>query len=856
MGFNIPPNRLSPAGRALFANTVFFALGAACDFNPDTGCSLLTSPSAIPSGITLDFDEWLPATVLGDLYFGSLGVRFEDNQQTRAITYADNDADVGKSFSAPNVATNSAIAGGTSAGVPMSVDLPPGRSHVGFRLGNGKDSSGAGPDISALITAFDVAGAVICRYQTPVVGASHMLFVGIYDAQSRIAGVTIDYGDTTLSESIDDLIFGPGQYADDIRLCQGVGAECDPVGGAEVQVLRGGVPSGVVLSSNNDGYLIGRNQVQFGDTLWARSFISATDTYNTYRTSGAPVLVSLSNFDRSTGLTLDMDTPLLLHNLTLSTQWDLTTDTTYIAALIQRIIEASNHLYDFTDGQMALGTVTVYQNYDEWNNADVRVYASNVLRPQAEVGGKVTAPTPDPFVPDHSYYPGYVYMGSDWDRTGVPQGTTGIDPDWSLALAHELGHYLLFLYDTYLSRNENNEVVEIDTCIGSAMGWAYEESNTEFVFDPTHWRTYCADTLANQILGRTEWETMQIWYAGLSTPTAVNPGPAAAPAPLTNVVLVPPSTPTSPITNQTFELAYQNQETASKVARGWLISNQRVLDQGRPISGTNTITLNNAQAGDRFCVFDIGDETSPRQFGCEIVEDGDNTLTLRKDVNWAPVIQLSPINTQTIAISVTQTITEGYGLEAALYLEDETVVTTATLALNGGVYTGIFNMPAPAKGAYVMVHVNEPFNEETPRREAIVGYGVGGSGAFGPASRLVGVPIISEDGSAEYAFDTNTTLAEGEYISWQSMAGSPGEGPGVDLLGDSYRLSALPASLAEVGTVAIRLPNTPPPTARSAAIFDAAPEIHFWTGTEWVPLESREIADPQGGAKVIAPSRG
>ncbi len=806
--------------------------------------------------MTIDFDELTNGTALADLYQSSLGVGFQNDQTAQALVYADNAGDVGKAYSPPNVATNSPVSPNTSAGVPMRINLPAGLSHVGFRLGNGKDAGGGGPDLTALIIAYDAAGSAICRFSVAQVPASHTLFAGIYDARGRIAAVDVDYGSSLLSESIDDLVFGPAQFATQIRLCRTDIPACDPVANAAVHLLRNGAPTGQILGSDSQGYLLDRDQVEFGDRLWATSVLSSTGAYTTLLTMPNPAPVTLTAFHSGTGMAVELDTPLILHDLTIAAQWDMTADPAYRAELANRIVDASNRFYDFSDGRMALGNVTVYQNYDQWNTADVRLYASNTMRPQAEIGGVVTTLTPDPLVPNLDYYPGFLYMGSNWDRTGAPVATTGIDPDWSVALAHELGHYLLFLYDTYLSLNENNQAVEIDTCTGSAMGWAYEDANTEFIFDTGHWNSAaCVSTIANQTLGRTEWATIQLWYADLIAPTAVNPGPPAPPAALTQVQFQPPSSPTTPLPNQTFTLGYQDGETASKAARGWLISDQRVLDQGKPISGTTSITLNNAQVGERFCLFDVSTSESRRQFGCELIAANDNVLTLRKDVNWAPVIQISPITTQTIAISVTQSVEPGLTLAATIYPEDENTATSISLVSNGDRHTGVFNSPIPATSAYISVNVVEGYTEENPRREVMIGYGVGGSGAFGPASRLSGVPVVSEDGLAEFAFDKTTTLSQDQFLLWQSMAGSPGDTPDVAVLGESYRLLARPLSLAEGGTVAVRVPDTAPPTGLSAAAA-FAPTLHFWTGSEWVPLASTEIVDPQGGAKIIAPSRG
>ena len=62
--------------------------------------------------------------------------------------------------------------------------------------------------------------------------------------------------------------------------------------------------------------------------------------------------------------------------------------------------------------------------------------------------------------------------------------------DWPVILAHELGHYLLFLEDTYLGLEtiDNAELLaSIDDCTGSAMGDVYNINNTEFVFEDAAW---------------------------------------------------------------------------------------------------------------------------------------------------------------------------------------------------------------------------------------------------------------------------------------------------------------------------------------------------------------------------------
>ena len=64
-------------------------------------------------------------------------------------------------------------------------------------------------------------------------------------------------------------------------------------------------------------------------------------------------------------------------------------------------------------------------------------------------------------------------MPVTWNRDGsVEFDSTG----WSRALAHELGHSLLFLLDNYLGVADDDSTIIKTDCIGSAMTDAYDPS--------------------------------------------------------------------------------------------------------------------------------------------------------------------------------------------------------------------------------------------------------------------------------------------------------------------------------------------------------------------------------------------
>jgi secreted protein with Ig-like and vWFA domain len=79
---------------------------------------------------------------------------------------------------------------------------------------------------------------------------------------------------------------------------------------------------------------------------------------------------------------------------------------------LQRVSEL---LYDWTDGQAALGAINIYHDKLHWDSADIRIYASNHLRPNAGQGGITKADQTDPGG-SAVYEPGRVRIGATWNR--------------------------------------------------------------------------------------------------------------------------------------------------------------------------------------------------------------------------------------------------------------------------------------------------------------------------------------------------------------------------------------------------------------------------------------------------------
>ena len=450
---------------------------------------------------------------------------------------------------------------------------------------------------------------------------------------------------------------------------------------------------------------------------------------------------------------------------------------------------------------------------------------------------------------------------------GIPVSPATMVDDWAIATAHELGHYLLFLFDTYTGIDGQASQELADRCTGTAMGDAYKPSNHNFIFSPDHWQTACAGTEAHHTLkGRTEWETIRLWYPWVIQPTAVVTGPVAPPANLTTVTFLAPSTPPGePATSQLFDMIYEAGELTSGEARVFTFRGDQLFEQGKPPKNATQVQLIDAQVADRLCVYDVNDhaeggETPRHQFGCEPIQPGDAELQMTKNTAWEPLIALTQVSTTSLRLAVTQTLPAGAQVVAKLYPEHGTALPQQTLTASGGAYSHVFDFGGPVTPVYAQVWIDETPSGLATRREVVADRGTGGSGAFGPAKHFGGVLVVSSDGKANYETDQPVELGSGESIAWQSMPGTPTLPLGTAIIGQSYRLDAFPPVLVANGRVLIEYEA--PVVLQSAGSFDGQanePSIYFWNGANWQALSTTEATpvNAADGVKVAsAPSQG
>ncbi|MFC2173831.1 FG-GAP repeat domain-containing protein, partial [Acidobacteriota bacterium] len=135
--------------------------------------------------------------------------------------------------------------------------------------------------------------------------------------------------------------------------------------------------AGIPYLTDVHGYLQGRGEVVVGDELIALLPMGSTGKMTMYYTNATPTETGLLAHTVSTPgvqqLPVSQDHPLVLFHLDVSLQWDARNDTLFLSQLEYDLHRASTLLYDWTDGQAALGEVTVYHDREKWTEADILI---------------------------------------------------------------------------------------------------------------------------------------------------------------------------------------------------------------------------------------------------------------------------------------------------------------------------------------------------------------------------------------------------------------------------------------------------------------------------------------------------
>jgi hypothetical protein len=639
------------------------------------------------------------------------------------------------------------------------------------------------------------------------------------------------------------------------------------VRGTQVRVMKGATPAtnalvyqlpagqiqnaepfadiaGQPFHTNGQGYLQGRGSLNTGDRLFALVPITTTPNYTLYYTSGAPNLTGLNAYTVTTSgvqtLTVSANNPLILFNLNVSLEWDARQDPILLQRLKFDLSRASEFLYDWTNGQVALGNITIYQNREHWNDAHLRIYGSNSLHPNADQGG-ITLTTITETVTSNLnvvdtlfYRPGQVRMAAVWDRFGSGE-TSG--EDWSHALAHELSHYLLFLDDAYLGVDATGKFYPLTKCTGTAMTDPYRQDYSEFKLS-SNWSPTCDETLAARTSGRPEWATIQKFYPALFV--ASNAGPSLLPLAVTQIGFVDPISPTTTFAVPVFYLTYANARyVPGGTAKAILYQPDqgRLLDLGHPVD--DRVLAYGARSNDRLCVYD----PDARKMGCKTVTSDDPSLTL-SDIpsTWQPDIRVTPITTRTVEILV-KNAPVGVMLQTQLYPDNDIASSVVTLPQrSAGVYSATVTLNAPTLTAQVQVWVNEA----APRREAISAYALGGNPTSPRKKAPKRAPVTSIDG--EVIILTTQNFPDGEFYALQRATYMPTIPAWTTQVGPGYRLlkSAGAPTLTQASISFNYTAGMVPPGEETFL------QVYYYqeSNGQWLPLQTN--LDTEGDA-AIAP---
>jgi FG-GAP-like repeat len=516
--------------------------------------------------------------------------------------------------------------------------------------------------------------------------------------------------------------------------------------------------------TNPEGYLEGRGEISRGDRLVALWPIAESEDYTVYLTNAQPNTIDVTATTVLTPgvqhLTISANNPLIVFDLDASLEWDARADKEYLTQLEGRFERTSELLYDWTNGQVALGRVSVYDNKQHWDSVDIQIYASNRIRPNANQGGIADA--------------GQVRMGAIWSRYGETTGTLG--EDWSRALAHELGHYLFFLDDNYLGLDSRGLLTPISTCPG-AMSDPYRDDQSEF-HPRIGWKvgsngtSTCDKTLAEYSTARWDWQTIVSGYPWLKQPntdfTGVNSGPSNLPMAVTRVITSTSATTAAlPLETPIFYLFKQDGSRflASNRTRAFLFQRENdkiinLIDLGRPAG--DQILARGARPGDRLCVYDL----LLKQLGCiDEIETSNARLELKPVEDWQPEIIAIPAGARAVKVKVSElpAMASKTNLKAQLFPAGGSVV-----SLSEPMYiseTASFEFTFPITTTAVAGFVRIWIDGSNPLHEVVADYGVGG----GPAQLSIGTeaPVISPDGQA-ILYGSNLTFAQGQFYTLQT----------------------------------------------------------------------------------------
>jgi hypothetical protein len=142
---------------------------------------------------------------------------------------------------------------------------------------------------------------------------------------------------------------------------------------------------------------------------------------------------------------------MILFNVLVALEW--TPDEAYLGQLQSAFAQASDLLYDVTDGYMTFGQVVV-GGPELMGVADFQIFASNRLFPRSTVNGLTVPRKYQPIRLGRGLWNKHQRETIQWDQSDDTRSEFGPQ-----TLVHEWGHYALGMKDQYLRLEEQRFVV-------------------------------------------------------------------------------------------------------------------------------------------------------------------------------------------------------------------------------------------------------------------------------------------------------------------------------------------------------------------------------------------------------------
>jgi hypothetical protein len=555
---------------------------------------------------------------------------------------------------------------------------------------------------------------------------------------------------------------------------------------------------------------------------------------------------------------------LVLFNLDIALEWDARADAQFMARLRSDLERTSELLFSWSNGQIALGKLRIFHDREGWNDAHIRIYATNRLRPNADQGGVTADLVPDPTVPGTIYAPGQVRMGAVWNRFGLTGGNLG--EDWPRALAHELGHFLLFLQDNYIGLDDQGRLISVESCPGP-MSDPYRDDYNEFHPD-AGWLPACANTMSNRTSGRSDWATIKTFYDSaspayqLDQPAALDPtrGPSALPLQVTTISESAPAATVATLPVNIYSLTANNSRAvAGPGAQAFLFPSggSSLIELGSPV--LDQVTARGARAGDRLCVYDPAFE----RLGCkEPLTPTNQQLDMAFKPGWRPDLQVTPATSRTITLSVGN-LPNGLLLRAKLFPVGQPALPPIELVASGLIYSGTFNLEQPVINGHILLWVD---GDPAPRRETVASFALGGSPTpqrglntpqrglnvpqrgLNTPQRGLNAPALSSDGQV-IIFSDVQDFPPGEFYTVQTAGWVPPAPAGRTQVGQGYWLRAsVGAPSLNAASINIGYQERNVPAGEEASL-----RLYRWDGFAWNEIASTPDSDEN---EVVARLRG